>query len=44
MVVTASAIYLAFEWPFKAKLFPLSVSIPLFILAGIQLLQLLVGK
>jgi hypothetical protein len=44
MVVTASAIYLALEWPFKAKLFPLSVSIPLFILAGIQLLQLLVGK
>ena len=44
MVVTASAIYLALDWPFKAKLFPLSVSIPLFILAGIQLLQLLVSK
>jgi hypothetical protein len=44
MVVTSSAIYLALDWPFKAKLFPLSVSIPLFILAGIQLLQLLVGK
>ncbi len=44
MVVTASAIYLALDWPFKAALFPLSVSIPLFILAGIQLLQLLVGK
>ena len=44
MVVTASAIYLALDWPFKAALFPLSVSIPLLILAGIQLLQLLVGK
>jgi len=44
MVVTASAIYMALEWPFKAALFPLSVSIPLLILAGIQLLQLLVGK
>jgi len=44
MVVTASAIYLAVEWPFKSQLFPLSVSIPLFILPGIQLFQLLVGK
>jgi len=44
MVVTASAIYLALDWPFKAKLFPLSVSIPLFILAGIQLLHLLISK
>ena len=44
MIVTASAIYMALEWPFKAALFPLSVSIPLLILAGIQLLQLLVGK
>ena len=44
MVVSASAIYLALEWPFKAALFPLSVSIPLLILAGIQLLQLLAGK
>ena len=44
IAVAASAIYLALEWPFKAKLFPLAVSIPLLILAGIQLLQLLVGK
>jgi hypothetical protein len=42
--VAATAIYLALDWPFKAALFPLSVSIPLLILAGIQLLQLLVGK
>ena len=44
MVVAASAIYMALEWPFKAKLFPLSVSIPLLLLASIQLLQLLFGK
>ena len=44
IVVAASAIYMALDWPFKAKLFPLSVSIPLLILASIQLLQLLTGK
>jgi len=44
MVVSAGAIYMALEWPFKAALFPLSVSIPLLILVGIQLLQLLVGN
>ena len=38
------AIYLALDWPFKASLFPLSVSIPLLLLAGIQLVLLLVGK
>ena len=42
--VAAAAIYLALDWPFKAALFPLSVSIPLLLLAGIQLVQLLVGK
>jgi len=42
--VAAAAIYMALEWPFKAALFPLSVSIPLLILAGIQLLQLIAGK
>lgn len=44
IAVAASAIYLALEWPFKAKLFPLSVSIPLLVLASIQLFQLLLGK
>jgi len=44
IAVAASAIYLALDWPFKAKLFPLSVSIPLLVLASIQLLQLLFGK
>ena len=42
--VATIAIYLALDWPFKAALFPLSVSIPLLLLAGIQLVQLLVGK
>lgn len=44
MAVAASAIYMAHDWPFKAALFPLSVSIPLLILASIQLLQLIFGK
>jgi len=44
IIVAASAIYLALDWPFKAKLFPLSVSIPLLLLASVQLLQLLFGK
>jgi putative tricarboxylic transport membrane protein len=44
MAVAASAISMALEWPFKAKLFPLAVSIPLLVLASIQLLQLLFGK
>lgn len=44
IAVATCAIYLALDWPFKAALFPLSVSIPLLLLAGIQLLQLLVGK
>jgi hypothetical protein len=42
--VATIAIYLALDWPFKAALFPLSVSIPLLLLAGIQLVLLLVGK
>ena len=44
MAIAACAIYMARAWPFKAALFPLSVSIPLLILAGIQLLLLIVGK
>jgi hypothetical protein len=44
ITVAASAIYLALDWPFKAKLFPLSVSIPLLLLAGAQLVQLVRGK
>ena len=44
MAVAAGAIAMALEWPFKAKLFPLSVSMPLLVLASIQLLQLIFGK
>ena len=44
ILVAAAAIYLALEWPFKAALFPLSVSIPLLILAATQLWQLFLGK
>ena len=42
--VASTAIYLSLEWPFNAALFPLSVSIPLLILASTQLWQLLLGK
>ena len=35
---------MALDWPFKAALFPLSVSIPLLLLASIQLLQLIFGQ
>jgi hypothetical protein len=44
ILVAVIAIYLALDWPFKAALFPLSVSIPLLLLAGIQLGILLVRK
>ena len=44
ILVAATAIYLALAWPFNAALFPLSVSIPLLILAATQLWQLLLGK
>jgi len=44
ILVAATAIYLALDWPFNAALFPLSVSIPLLILAATQLWQLLCGE
>jgi hypothetical protein len=44
MVVAAYAIRSALQWPFKAALFPLSVSIPLLILAAVQLLQVIFAK
>ena len=44
IAVAAYAIYSAHEWTFKTALFPLSVSIPLLILASIQLSQLILGK
>ena len=44
IAVAAYAINSALHWPFKAALFPMSVSIPLLILAAVQLFQLLFGK
>ncbi len=44
ILVSATAIYLALDWPFKAALFPLAVSIPLLILAATQLWQLFLGN
>ena len=43
IAVAAYAIYQGFGWSFKAALFPLSVSIPLIILAAMQLLQSIYG-
>ena len=44
IAVAAFAIFSAFGWTFKSKLFPLSVSVPLLILATAQLLITLLGK
>ncbi len=44
IVVGAYAVHSALGWSFKAALFPLSVSIPLIILAATQLLLELFGK
>ncbi len=44
IVVSATAIYMALDWPFQAALFPLSVSIPLLILAATQAWRLFLGK
>jgi hypothetical protein len=42
--LAAYAVYSAWGWTFKARLFPLSVSIPLIVLAAAQLLLDLFGK
>jgi hypothetical protein len=44
IAVAAYAIHTALGWTFKAALFPLSVSIPLLVLAVIQLLQVISAK
>lgn len=44
IAVATYAIYSALRWPFKAALFPLTVSIPLVVLAAAQLLLDLFGK
>jgi hypothetical protein len=44
VAISGFAIFSALGWSFKTKLFPLSVSIPLLILATAQLLLTLYGK
>ncbi len=44
IAVAAFAIYSALGWKFKAALFPLTVSIPLVILATVQLVLIVFGK
>ena len=44
ITVAAYAIFASIGWSFKAKLFPLSISIPLLMLATVQLLLILFGK
>jgi hypothetical protein len=44
IAVGAYALYSALGWSFKAKLFPISVSVPLIALAAAQLLWDLLGK
>ena len=44
ITVAAYAIFASIGWSFKAKLFPLSISIPLLMLAAAQLLLILFGK
>jgi len=44
IAVAAYAIFAATGWSFKTRLFPLSVSIPLLVLATLQLLLMMLGK
>ncbi|MGH7870816.1 MAG: tripartite tricarboxylate transporter TctB family protein [Candidatus Binatia bacterium] len=44
IAVAAYAIFASIGWSFKAKLFPLSIGIPLLLLATAQLLLILFGK
>jgi putative tricarboxylic transport membrane protein len=44
MIVAAGAIVSAWGWPAKAALFPLVISIPLFLLAGAEALWALFGS
>ena len=44
IAIAGYAVYAALGWTFKAKLFPLTVSIPLIVLATIQLLMEVFGK
>ena len=44
MALTAYGIFSALAWPLKAKLFPLVISIPLFLLAATEALWVLFGR
>lgn len=44
MAVTGYGVWSALAWPLKAKLFPLVISIPLFLLAAAEVLWVLFGK
>lgn len=44
MAVTAYGIYSALAWPLKAKLFPLVISVPLFLLAAAEAAWVIFGK
>lgn len=44
MALSAWGVWSALDWPLKAKLFPLVISIPLFLLAAAEALWVLVGK
>ncbi len=44
MAVSAYGIVAALAWPLKAKLFPLVISIPLFLLAAVEVLWVLFGR
>jgi hypothetical protein len=44
LLVAATAIVIARQWTFQAALFPLSVSLPLLILAAIELLLSIFGR
>ncbi len=43
MILSAAAIISAWDWPLKAKLFPLVIAIPLFCLAATEVLWALFG-
>ena len=44
MALAAWGIYSALDWPLKSKLFPLVICVPLFCLAGAELLWVVLGK
>ena len=44
LIVAAAAVFVATDWPWKAKLFPLVIGIPLFFLALAELLWSLLSK